>query len=252
VGRRDTHITLPRQPVAGAAGVSGTVQRASPIVQSCHRAGSPADAPETSPARDARSPERRAQPPPWRGPGAVYAASVILASFPCPPSPRRSPPRCQPSRPSRRGSSTPAAAGAVWGVGHVHSADTAAPLSAAFHVSSVPQRLLMLLCASNQAWPTPHRLLPRCLRGVGARCAVRPRRRTAGRRSGADMGRRAATATARSKARNDLQHFGSPPTMPTACRKSALARNLARTLEAAQSAQHGIDGEPLDQARGRR
>jgi len=35
-------------------------------------------------------------------------------------------------------------------------------------------------------------------------------------------------------------------------RKSALARNLARTLEAAQSAQHGIDGEPLDQARGRR
>jgi hypothetical protein len=27
----------------------------------------------------------------------------------------------------------------------------------------------------------------------------------------------AATATARSKARNDLQHFGSPPTMPTAC-----------------------------------
>jgi hypothetical protein len=30
-------------------------------------------------------------------------------------------------------------------------------------------------------WPTPHRLLPRCLRGAGARCAVRPRRRTAGR-----------------------------------------------------------------------
>src|SRR5271163_4547114 len=35
-------------------------------------------------------------------------------------------------------------------------------------------------------------------------------------------------------------------------RKSALARNLARALEAAQSAQHGIDGEPLDQPRGRR
>jgi hypothetical protein len=35
-------------------------------------------------------------------------------------------------------------------------------------------------------------------------------------------------------------------------RKGALARNLAGTLPAAQSPQRGIDGEPLDQARGRR
>jgi hypothetical protein len=53
----------------------------------------------------------------------------------------------------------------------------------------------------------------------GGRAAGRPWRQRAGRDRHAARrhGTPAATATARSNPRNDLQHFGSPPTMPTAC-----------------------------------
>jgi hypothetical protein len=40
-----------------------------------------------------------------------------------------------------------------------------------------------------------------------------------------------ATATARSKARKDLQHFGSPPTIPTACSDQSPVTSLKRSFQ---------------------
>ncbi len=53
------------------------------------------------------------------------------------------------------------------------------------------------------------------VQGILGRVQQHPAR--PGDREAAQAGVPEATATARSRARKDLQHFGSPPTMPTAC-----------------------------------
>jgi hypothetical protein len=78
-----------------------------------------------------------------------------------------------------------------------------------------------------------------------AKSSTRPVRATAKRRM---HGAPEATATARSSARKDLQHFGSPPTMPTASSPHSWSTSQRRAVgTSARSAARvtGSEGEDV-------